>query len=1070
MSINEQVLQYLCTEYNDEEFDEILKEKWEFWKKVIKILHEHLCVKKETIDKFLKSNIDEFKGNLEYLKTKGTDAATKNDDEVNKQVILGLLDSKVSVSKLSLTYFLAREVGFLGDDMSWYAFEYKRVEPGIPTMPQYAYQVKMEKEEKDKINKKTFDIYSDRDKYIIDDYHLYVKKDGKITKYISEDLAEQKFKEKLSDVNDLMTKNFEELKDNVINNLIQMRILLLRAELEELPEKKDPNAKNVNLVHIKHLEDFYEFYGEEDKWHTKSKKVAESLIGTLSDDEKKNKNLIRKIIYNVPWDYSAIYGGKKNIFSAINNDKYKQVIFTGAPGTGKTYGISRYIDIACLENPIGKPNNNLEFDGDSPEEAKNEEAKKKLMDAYATYELKSGRKAKQKEFVQFHSSYDYSNFVEGLRPYQEETKNPTFIRMDGIFKEFCRNVVEYNLENPNDKKKFYFIIDEINRADLGKVFGELMYGLEESYRGKEHHFDTQYKNLPTYRINSEGKKVQLYTYEDLVTLLKNKKESNIILCSSKDENVTIENDKIKVEGKEINDVDDFVGKTLKIDDVEQQIEVDVFEKGFYIPENVYIIGSMNDIDRSVATIDFAMRRRFKWIEVKANDVMENTLTSIFRKAKLEAASDVVDEEDSEGESENEENQGNDNSSEETNNKAKKLTNQVKDMNRVIFSPNAKKDETSGIYYGLNESYHIGPAYFKSYDGTDKSLKDIWKKKVRPILQEYVRGYGEEKTNKFINECYKELFNPKNKDNDIDEQSEILIDGSVGKYKEIIEQREAKQIVFTGAPGTGKTFGITEAVKEICNDEKRYKFVQFHSSYDYSDFVEGLRPVQMGDDTTFVRMDGVFKEFCRKAEGNLEQDYYFIIDEINRADLGKVFGELMFGLEESYRGKNNTIITQYHNLDSYRIEGNKPVKIENDCFKDGFYIPENVHVIGSMNDIDRSVETFDFALRRRFHWITVEANDVMKEVLCGIAAKDVPDDVIGKIIAMNGYISSAGSKYGLSKSYHIGPAYFKNYISETEEDLKKLFNEDIAPIVREYLRGRAEAELFIGELKNILIKD
>lgn len=122
-----------------------------------------------------------------------------------------------------------------------------------------------------------------------------------------------------------------------------------------------------------------------------------------------------------------------------------------------------------------------------------------------------------------------------------------------------------------------------------------------------------------------------------------------------------------------------------------------------------------------------------------------------------------------------------------------------------------------------------------------------------------------------------------------------------------ENSEKKQVIFTGAPGTGKTFSVEKYVKDTTKQEgsehPRWEFVQFHSSYDYTDFVEGLRPVQIDDKMVFVRMDGTFKAFCRRVTeaNNKDENYYFIIDMINRADLGRVFGELMYCFEK--RGWN-----------------------------------------------------------------------------------------------------------------------------------------------------------------------
>lgn len=302
----------------------------------------------------------------------------------------------------------------------------------------------------------------------------------------------------------------------------------------------------------------------------------------------------------------------------------------------------------------------------------------------------------------------------------------------------------------------------------------------------------------------------------------------------------------------------------------------------------------------------------------------------------------------------------------------------------------------------------------------------------------------------------------------------------------------KQVIFTGAPGTGKTYTVREVVKKLTDkDESRYKFVQFHPSYDYSDFVEGLRPVVTKDspDPTFVRLDGTFKQFCRSIvekeletfcsdfrdlsapekreklkdyynavkEGTFQGEetaYYFLIDEINRADLSKVFGELMFGLEESYRGIENRFDTQYKNLKTYQVDPDTGIAspMAFDCFADGFFIPQNLHLIGTMNDIDRSVESFDFALRRRFRWIDVKANEIMESSLKAMSVPN-PEDIARRAIKMNNCLS--GFSFGLGEAYHIGPAYFKSMSAgeKLKEDLKEVFSHRIEPLLREYTRGQ-----------------
>lgn len=338
-----------------------------------------------------------------------------------------------------------------------------------------------------------------------------------------------------------------------------------------------------------------------------------------------------------------------------------------------------------------------------------------------------------------------------------------------------------------------------------------------------------------------------------------------------------------------------------------------------------------------------------------------------------------------------------------------------------------------------------------------------------------------------------------------------------------------QVIFTGAPGTGKTYSVHKFL-----EDKESFFVQFHPSYDYTDFVEGLRPAinKKDNKTTFVRLDGSFKGFCRKiVEDNLKyaygeewnsfsnddkyqklenlyeslkekfkeknalkqlednsnspeykfyvgnKYYYFFIDEINRADLSKVFGELMYGLEESYRGIQNRFSTQYSNLPTFEVQDDGCAsEKEFDCFKKGFFIPYNLKIIGTMNDIDRSVESFDFALRRRFKWETVEANKVMKYSLLDILDKEildvkkadsdggeinVLDELCDNVKYMNELISK-NENLGLSKAYHIGPAYFKHLAGNTAEiieaNLSEIFNKNIVSLIREYTRGRNEADI------------
>ena len=431
-----------------------------------------------------------------------------------------------------------------------------------------------------------------------------------------------------------------------------------------------------------------------------------------------------------------------------------------------------------------------------------------------------------------------------------------------------------------------------------------------------------------------------------------------------------------------------------------------------------------------------------------------------------------------------------------------------------------------------------------------------------------------------------------------------------RYDEYIELLKTNHnLILTGAPGTGKTYLAKEIAKEMGAE---FEFVQFHPSYDYTDFVEGLRPVKdvQNGVISFKRQDGVFKQFCKKAilsesvdadtleeinsnpnvwkvslegtgnnptrtdclnngyirigwdkYGDIEdfndfEDFYdggknvlrafqygmqigdlvvscysakevdavgiitgeyeyrpeggeypryrnvkwlvknireniveinknkpftlstiyksnitakdaleivkkystrvaevpradkavFIIDEINRGEISKIFGELFFSIDPGYRGKAGMVKTQYQNM----IE-------EGDAFEEGFYVPENVYIIGTMNDIDRSVESMDFAMRRRFAWKEVSAEESLR-ILTGL-----PYEAEAKA-RMNRLNEAILKIRGLGKAYQIGAAYFMK-IQDYQGDFGKLWEYHLVGLLYEYLRGNNDASMQLEQLKN-----
>lgn len=237
-------------------------------------------------------------------------------------------------------------------------------------------------------------------------------------------------------------------------------------------------------------------------------------------------------------------------------------------------------------------------------------------------------------------------------------------------------------------------------------------------------------------------------------------------------------------------------------------------------------------------------------------------------------------------------------------------------------------------------------------------------------------------------------------------------------------KKKKNIILQGAPGVGKTFAAKRLAYSIMGevDDERIEFIQFHQNYSYEDFMMGYKPVEDGFELKY----GIFYRFCQKAVNHPDKDYFFIIDEINRGNMSKIFGELLMLIEADYRDKKATLA--YNGL--------------------GFSVPKRLHIIGMMNTADRSLAMIDYALRRRFSFIDMEPvfdSEGFTNYQKGFA-NDTLNSLIEQIKELNKEIIQDKS---LGKGFCIGHSYFCNIKECTEEWMKDIVDFDILPLLSEY---------------------
>lgn len=264
-------------------------------------------------------------------------------------------------------------------------------------------------------------------------------------------------------------------------------------------------------------------------------------------------------------------------------------------------------------------------------------------------------------------------------------------------------------------------------------------------------------------------------------------------------------------------------------------------------------------------------------------------------------------------------------------------------------------------------------------------------------------------------------------------SEVYMDKD--KYISLLSLLEHKKnIILQGAPGVGKTFAAKRLAYSIlgCIDDSKIKFVQFHQNYTYEDFIMGYKP----DGNGFELKKGIFYEFCKTAENDRNHKYFFIIDEINRGNMSKIFGELLMAIENDYRDK--PVVLAYNGKD--------------------FFVPSNLYIIGMMNTADRSLAMIDYALRRRFSFVEMEpafASESFKKYQASLTSQAF-DNIINLIIKLNDDIKDDAS---LGSGFRIGHSYLCNLVPVgnttdnktecTDQVISEIIEYDIIPTISEY---------------------